>query len=225
MSLGFTGLIPKSMYQLDYPSWQLEPRRKVVHKPAPKDVERSKYRPQQMDLEILQPFKPDVNVPFNLLHRKKRIFQINPHDPIPNIKLEDKIFELKLKARRERPSVFMVPQIDLDDVPEDIMYGKEEKGKGGLNASIYSSDWKKACEFAIKNSPLKSKKGEQMQSTFEKKDLIDKSIEKTRAKAEGTVLPLEIGLAKYVSDWERINPCEFVDTTKMFWERHSDKGL
>ncbi|XP_055844525.1 uncharacterized protein LOC129910944 isoform X2 [Episyrphus balteatus] len=118
----------------------------------------------------------------------------------------------------------MTPQINMDIIPVDIMYGNKEKGDEGLISSIYSSDWKKACEIAVQNSQLNIK-DDPMKRKFEKKDLIEKSLEKTHFKADNAIPPMEIGLDKYISAWDKQYPVEFVDTTKLFWEKHKETGL
>lgn len=209
----------QTMYQSDYqPYTQLRniPKPRAYQVAAIREKPRSKYRQPQMDLEILQPFKKKVNVPFNLVHDFKRIVQTNPHDPFPEVKLEDTLFEQKLEARRVRTPVYLTPQINLDKIDVDVMYGKD-----GLCSSIYSSDWKKACEFAVQNSPLKMK-GDPTKKQFKVKDLGQKSFQTTRFVPEYSIPPMEVGVDRYLSPWDKQNPVEFIDRTKIFWEKYQE---
>ncbi|XP_055912781.1 uncharacterized protein LOC129946566 [Eupeodes corollae] len=211
---------PQSMYQSDFQQPAVKPRQIYSAAKRKCTTERSNYRPIQMDFEVLQPFKQDVDVPFSLIHENKPILQTNPHSPIPEVKLKVKLFGQKLEARSRRLGVYMTPQINLDKINEETMYGDSTKGnkRVGLVDSIYSSDWKKACEVVAANSRMKLKE-DPKKTRFVTKDLLEKSVEQTRYKPEGIIPPMDMELKNYISLWDSQNQAEFVDRTKLFLEK------
>jgi len=77
-------------------------------------------KPPQVDLETMCRFSEKVYVPFDTYYRKKEAVNTKPTDKFINYEPEVVSHEQQRVFRKTQPKVYMVPQICLNTLPEEV---------------------------------------------------------------------------------------------------------
>ncbi|CAD7090635.1 unnamed protein product [Hermetia illucens] len=208
MSLGLFNT--KSTYQDDF---IVHPIRPLSMKSKPKfdDPQRKMELGAvvQKDVSTMKNFHPDVYVPFDLFFRPKGCVTTNPFKEV-TYKRKDKSNEFaeRLQARKTRPRIFMIPQISLDDVDQDLMYRK-----GGLVDNIYTSNWKISTEFVHDGS---NKNVIDVPPNYKPKEV--------GFHTKQFCTEIEPGMQKYSDEWDSYQLRAATDPTELFWTKHDQLG-